>query len=60
MSYQWFRGALLIVSGFSILGICKRADRLDPSSPDFAGSDAINALDGTLTEEEQKRKDSRT
>jgi hypothetical protein len=55
MTYQWVRGPLFLVGGFIILGFCRRADRLDPFSPDFAGSDALDDLNRTLTEEEQRR-----
>ena len=55
MAYQWVRGPLALLGGLIILGICRRADRLDPFSPDFAGSDALDELNRALTEEEQKR-----
>jgi hypothetical protein len=56
MSYQWSRAAIFIIGGLVVLGICRRADRLDLLSADFAGSDAISDLEGALREEEQKRK----
>ena len=55
MAYQWLRGPLFLCGGFIILGFCRRADRLDPFSPDFAGSDALDDLNRTLTEEERRR-----
>ena len=55
MTYQWYRGPLFIFGGFIILGLCRRADRTDPFSPDFAGSDALDNLNRALTEEEKRR-----
>ncbi len=55
MTYQWVRGALLLLGGLIVIGICQRADRIDPFSPHFAGSDALDDLNRTLTEEERKR-----
>ena len=52
MAYQWFRGSMTLMAGLIILGICRRADRLDPLSPDFAGSDALDELDKAVTEVE--------
>jgi len=55
MAYQWLHGPLFLFAGFIILGFCRRANRLDPFSPDFAGSDALDDLNHTLTEEEKQR-----
>ncbi len=55
MAYQWLRGPIVLFGGFIILGLCLRADRLDPFSPNFAGSDALDALNHTLAEEEKRR-----
>ena len=54
MAYQWLRGPILLLGGIFILNICRRADRLDPFSPNFAGSDALDDLNRTLTEEEKR------
>ena len=56
MAYEWFRGPLFLAGGFIILGLCRRADRLDPFSPDFAGSSSLDDLNRTLREEEEKRR----
>ena len=55
MLYQWLRSPLALCAGLIILGLCRRADRVDPFSPDFAGNDALDELNRTLTDEEQKR-----
>ena len=55
MAYQWLRGPLALFGGFIILGFCRRADRLDPFSPDFVGSASLDDLNRTLTNEEQRR-----
>jgi len=55
MIYQWLRDSLVVSAGFIILGMCRRADSLDPFSPDFAGKSEIDDLERTLDEEEQKR-----
>ena len=56
MQYQWLRAPLILCAGFIILGICRRADRLDPFAPDFAGNSALDELDQTLTEQQEKRR----
>ena len=35
MGFQWLRGSLVVVAGFIFRGICCRADRVDPFSPEF-------------------------
>lgn len=55
MAYQWFRGSMTLMGGLIILGICRRADRLDPLSPDFAGSNALDELHQTLTDAEKRK-----
>jgi hypothetical protein len=56
MIYQWGRAGLALVAGFSILNMVRRADTLDPFSPTFAGSDALDDLNRTLSEEQERRK----
>lgn len=56
MIYQWGRGFLFFSGGLIILGICRRSDCQDPFSPNFSGSPAIDELNRSLTEEEEKRK----
>ena len=55
MLYQWVRAPLALCAGLFILGLCNRADRTDPFSPDFAGNQALDELNRTLTEEQAKR-----
>ncbi|MES2569019.1 MAG: hypothetical protein V4710_03070 [Verrucomicrobiota bacterium] len=55
MLYQWVRAPLALCAGLFILGLCRRADRIDPFSPDFAGNQALDELNRTLTEEQAKR-----
>jgi len=55
MTFQWYRGPIFAFGGFIILGICRRADRHDPFSPDFAGSKALDDLNSALDEEEKRR-----
>jgi len=45
MLYEWFRvgGALFV--GFTILGMLRRQDQLDPFSTSFAGRKELDALD---------------
>ena len=56
MVYQWVRAPLILCAGLFILGLCRRADRTDPFSPDFAGNEALDDLNRTLTEEQDRRK----
>lgn len=42
MGYQWTRGSLALLAGLIILDICRRADRLDPFSPDLPHSDPLD------------------
>ncbi len=56
MHYKWGRGAVWVCCGWIILGICRRADRSDPFSPDFAGNDALDELHKSLDREEERRK----
>jgi hypothetical protein len=55
MTYQWLRGPVFVCGGLVILGICRRAERLDPFSRTFVGSASLDELERTLKEEEEKR-----
>jgi hypothetical protein len=55
MFYQWSQGPAVLLAGFWILGLSRRANRVDPFSPDFAGNQALDDLNRTLTEEQAKR-----
>jgi hypothetical protein len=54
MTYQWLRGFFLLGAGVIILGIVRRADRLDPFSPDFVGKTEVDKL-GQMLDEKKKR-----
>jgi hypothetical protein len=56
MVYQWWRGVVVLIAGMVILGIVRRADRLDPFSPDFRGSNALDELDQSLKEQERRHR----
>jgi hypothetical protein len=56
MTYQWGRAGLALAAGFIILSMVRKADTLDPFLPTFAGSDALDDLNRTLTEEQERRK----
>ena len=55
MIYQWSRAALVLCGGLIILGICRRADRCDPFSPDFSGGRALDDCERTLDNEIRKK-----
>jgi hypothetical protein len=57
MVYQWLRASLFVGAGLVIRGICRRADRTDPFSPHFAGSQALDELNKKLTQEEEHRRE---
>lgn len=56
MLYQWMRGPLALIAGFTILGLCRRADKADPFSPTFIGDAALDELNRTLTNEQERRR----
>ena len=56
MIYEWLRGPIFICGALVILGICRRADRLDPFSPDFAGNAALDDFQRQLTAEQEKQR----
>ena len=55
MIYQWGRAALAIAAGVVALVLVRRADRLDPFSPNFAGNSALDELERKLEVEARKR-----
>ncbi len=55
MIYQWSRALVALCGGFIILGICRRADRRDPFSPDFSGASALDECEHTLDAELEKK-----
>lgn len=55
MLYQWLRAPLFLLGGLFILCLCRRADSLDPFSADFAGNQALDELNRTLTKEQAKQ-----
>jgi len=55
MTYEWVRGILVLAGGWIILGFYRRADRLDPFPPNFAGQADLDELDKVMTEEQKKR-----
>lgn len=56
MFYEWLRGPVFIGGALIILGICRRADRVDPFSADFAGNAALDDLQRELTAEQEKHR----
>jgi hypothetical protein len=56
MEYEWGRGAVFLCGGLILLNFIRRMDRLDPFSPNFEGNSALDELNRTLTEEEERRK----
>ena len=56
MTYQWIRVVLAFSAGLILLGLCRRADRLDPFSDSFAGQAALDELARSLSEEQEKRR----
>lgn len=56
MVYQWAEAGLTFLTGLVLLLIVRRADTLDPFSRTFAGSEAIDDLERTLSREDERRK----
>jgi len=55
MTSQWYRGPIFVLGGLFLLGVCRRADRSDPFSPNFGGSDALDEWNRALKDEEKRR-----
>lgn len=58
MTYEWLESGLTVLAGVVILAFVRRADTLDPLSDRFSGSDAIDELERTLKQEEERRRGS--
>ena len=54
MIYQWIRAALPGCAGFFLLYLIRRSDRLDPFSPHFQGSKAIDDLSDYLDNQNRR------
>ena len=55
MAYEWATATIILFAGFVMLGICRRIDHLDPLTPEFRGTDALDDLERTLDNEERRR-----
>ena len=55
MQYKWARATIYLLAGLAIRAIVRRADSLDPFSPNFIGSKSIDELGEELQKEEEKR-----
>jgi hypothetical protein len=58
MTYHWLRAPMPAIVGCAILWFIRRQDRLDPSSPHFQGSQALDELGEYLDRELEKKKKS--
>lgn len=56
MTFYWIRFPLPGLAGFFLLWLIRRQDRLDPSSPHFQGSAALDELGEHLDKELEKRR----
>ena len=56
ISYRFSRGAVFLIGGLLVLGIAKRHDASDPTSPDFASNAKEEPVDPMLEEELRKRR----
>lgn len=56
MTYKWIRGSLVLIAGISFLSIRRSMDKLNPFSPDFAGSAELDEPGRVLDEEEKRRR----
>lgn len=54
MTYQWGRACAGVAAGLLILALARRADRLDPFSPNFAGSKELDELHHDLSEKQEQ------
>jgi hypothetical protein len=59
MKYQWLRAFAPIFLGAVGVHLCRRADRLDPFSPNFAGNAELDELGRELDQERERRSDPR-
>jgi len=56
MTFYWIRFPLPGLAGFFLLWLIRRQDRLDPFSPHFQGSAALDELSEHLDKELEKRR----
>jgi len=56
MTYQWLAASLAGLAGLFLLSLIRSQNQVDPFSPDFQGSDAVDELSATLDEQLKKRK----
>ena len=54
MSYQWIRGFVVVAAGMGLLAVCRRIERADTFSPDFAGNAELDEWSRGLDEMERK------
>lgn len=54
MTYEWIRAILAVTIGWGLLMFFRRLNRLDPLSPSFQGGKALDDLEKTLSERENK------
>jgi hypothetical protein len=55
MNFYWIKSPLPALAGFLLLWFIRRQDRLDPSSPHFQGSQALDDLGEYLDRELEKK-----
>jgi hypothetical protein len=55
MFYEWLRAFLWSGAGIILLRMCRRANKLDPLSPDFQGNPELDELGKELDQEREKR-----
>jgi hypothetical protein len=55
MNFYWLKSPLPALAGFLMLWFIRRQDRLDPSSPHFQGSQALDDLGEYLDRELEKK-----
>lgn len=53
MIYQWLRSSLCAIAGLVIIRICRRAERFDITSPDFAGDASVDEGDRAVGKTER-------
>ena len=55
MTRHWLLSLLPLCAGLWLLAWLRRMDRLDPLSPSFQGTDALDDLDRTMRDQQQQR-----
>ena len=56
MVCHWFRASVVLFAGFILFRIDKRQESLDPLSPAFGGTKALDELDEEMRNEEEAHK----